>query len=250
MKRTRKQRMRASLKRKLLLFIGALLLLIGLIFYQDYMKRKDNEAYEEQLKQEQKEGQKKEDVITGVLDFGAMELNLPGGDTQDGLFQEEDRTERKEPAAGVQPDSGEPAEPEKERFPITNLEEYASQVMGGNKYLLEESLAGWVKEKNLKGTSGTIFYTLVPETDHQSIQYYISLDDEKTSLVMLAYHPRENVVTASSCNYSQEEIIQEVWSDNGPPNRDVSPEEEALALQEADSEEAGSEETGSEEAGQ
>ena len=185
MKRTRKQRMQRSLKRKLLLLIGALLLLIGLIFYQDYVKRKGNEAYEEQLEQEQKEGQKKEAVIMGVQDFGAMELNLPGGDTQDGLFQEEDRPERIELEA-VQPDSLEPEEPEKERLPITNLEEYASQVMGGNKHLLEESLAGWVKEKNLSGTGGTIFYTLVPETDHQSIQYYIRLDDEKASLVMLA----------------------------------------------------------------
>ena len=58
------------------------------------------------------------------------------------------------------------------------------------------------------------------------------------------------MVTASSCNYTQEEIIQEVWSDNGPLNRDVSPEEEALARQEADSEEAGGEGAGSEEAGQ
>lgn len=235
--------MQRSLKRKLLLLIGAILLLIVLIFYQDYMKRKDNEAYEEQLEQEQVEEQQKEDGLMGVPDSGTVEQNIPGGKGARAV-QSGPSTE------AVQPDSREPAEPEKERFPITNLEEYASQVMGGNKHLLEESLAGWVKEKNLSGTSGTIFYTLVPETDHQSIQYYIRLDDEKASLVMLAYHPRENVVTASSCNYTQEEIFQEVWSDNGPLNRDVSPEEEALARQEADSEETDGEGAGSEEAGQ
>lgn len=103
---------------------------------------------------------------------------------------------------------------------ITNLEE-ALCVMDKNIVLLEERLNDWAAEKNVKGSSAEIFHVMVPQSDPQSIQFYLKLDDKKQSLVMLAYHPRENVVTASSCQYSEEEIIQEVWEDNGPDIRDA-----------------------------
>ena len=36
---------------------------------------------------------------------------------------------------------------------------------------------------------------------------------------MLAYHPRENFVTAGLCQYSEQEVLSEAWSDNGPAER-------------------------------
>ena len=103
---------------------------------------------------------------------------------------------------------------------ITNREK-ALPIMDKNIGLLEERLNEWAAEMNLKASTAEIFHVMVPQSDPQSIQFYIRLDDKKQTKAMLAYHPRENVVTASSCQYSEAEILGEVWEDNGPDIRDA-----------------------------
>lgn len=108
-----------------------------------------------------------------------------------------------------------------EKVSICNLKEYAGEVMGDNAVLLEQRLGKWKKENKLEVTEGIIFQVLIPDSDTQSINFYLSLNDVKESIVLLSYHPRENIVTASNCQYTKEEILNEIWEDNGPMKRDV-----------------------------
>lgn len=114
---------------------------------------------------------------------------------------------------------------------IQNLEEYAKAVMGENAELLEQALVSFVKERHLDVTEAVIFHVMVPMSDPQSIHYYVRLEDGKGTLVLLAYHPRENLVTASACNYTEAEVMEEIWENNGPVQRDITPEEEAAFQQ-------------------
>lgn len=182
-----------SLKWKLAVLIVAVILLVGLIALQINQRKKERSEYKKIVEQEelQKQERKKE---------GKKEnINLENTD------QEKSDTD----------------------ICIVNLEEFAEALMGENTYLLTERLAGWVEENQLNAKEGTIFHVMVPESDPQSINFYIRLSDKRSSLVMLSYHPRENIVTASICNYTEDEIKNEVWeADNGPAQRDVPAEED------------------------
>lgn len=197
-----------SLRRKILVLACGIGLLALLIFYQPYLRGKEKEAYKEMKKQE--------------------EQAEPAGEQQELPDTEQDEPEE-------ETDIKTEAEiPEKQGAYITNLDEFATEVMGKNTYLLQESFSKWIEEKKINAVSGHIFHVMIPESDPQSINYYIRIEDEKGSLVMLAYHPRENVVTASICKYTEEEIKNEVWEDNGPQQRDVPAEAENLNEEEAD----------------
>lgn len=200
---------------KIMILICGIVLLAGLIFFQQSRRVKEKK---------EREGADGEEEIQ-------MQVKLPEGaeikkkSAEEGtgiLLGDVEKTDEESTAA----EGNKSAE-----VHITNLEEYAAEVMGEHMYLLEQSLADWVKEKQLCAETAAIFFVRVPESDPQSINYYIRIEDGKGSLVMLSYHPRENVVTASICNYTEEEIKAEVWEDNGPCQRDVSAEEEAEFLE-------------------
>lgn len=189
---------RSKLKWKILILIGAVLLLIGSIFLRQYERKKAREDYEKYEKQESgteaKEERKKE-----------------------GMDKEREADHPKEESARQK----ETEEEKDAAVHITNLEKYATDLMGGNAVLLERSLGGWAKEKHLAAASAVILNVMIPEDDPQSISFYIRMEDEEGSLVTLSYHPRENVVTASDCTYTEEEIQAEAWEGNGPGQRDV-----------------------------
>lgn len=184
-----------KLKWKVLLLVLGILLLVGLVILQCSKKEKAVQKKVSVQKEQQEEIQK-EEIQEGKVDV---------------------------PKFGTQ----KKAAKEKKETVIINLDEYATKLMGENTELLNKRLTEWVEENQLNAKEGSIFHVMVPMSDPQSINFYIRLSDERNSLVMLAYHPRENVVTASICNYTEQEIINEVWEgDNGPAVRDVSPEQD------------------------
>lgn len=184
-----------KLKWKVLLLVLGILLLVGLVILQCSKKEKAAQKKVSVQKEQQEEIQK-EEIQEGKVDV---------------------------PKSGTQ----KKAAKEKKETVIVNLDEYATKLMGENTELLNKRLTEWVEENQLNAKEGSIFHVMVPMSDPQSINFYIRLSDERNSLVMLAYHPRENVVTASVCRYTEEEIVNEVWEgDNGPAVRDVPPEQD------------------------
>lgn len=198
-----------KLKWKILILIGAVLLLIGSIFLRQYERKKAREDYEKYVEQESgTEGQEEKPEEKADKEQEAKTDDL-----------EEESVGKKE------------TEEEKDAVVhITNLEEYAMDLMGRNAVLLEQRLGGWAKEKHLAAASAVILNVMIPEDDPQSISFYIRVEDEEGSLVTLSYHPRENVVTASDCNYTEEEIRAEAWEGNGPGQRDVTAEADTKFL--------------------
>ena len=185
-----------SLKWKALLLIVGIVAIVGLTVMQHTQREKRNE---------------KKAVAQEEL--------------QEKIQQETEKTEETESHGESVPESG--TKKKQQGVSIINLDEYATRLMGDNTKLLKERLEEWVKDYQLNAEEGTIIHVMVPQSDPQSINFYIRLSDERASLVLLAYHPRENVVTASQCNYTEEEIANEVWeADNGPAVRDVSPEQD------------------------
>lgn len=185
-----------SLKWKALLLVVGIVGIVGVAVMQHTQQEKKNEKKAiEQEEQQEKLQQQTEESEKGLENSSE---NVPESGTE-----------------------------KKEEVTITNLDEYATRIMGENTKLLNQRLTEWEKDYQLNADEGTIIHVMVPKSDPQSINFYIRLSDERGSLVLLAYHPRENVVTASQCNYTEEEIVNEVWEgDNGPAVRDVSPEQD------------------------
>lgn len=186
-----------GLKGKVVLLILGIVLLACLIVFQQQRRNTKEAAYEKTVGQERRKEQEETQKVQEIKTKAA-----------------------KEEAAGKSK-----TQAQKTRIPITNLEESAAEVLGKQAYLLEERLTEWVKEEQSDAEGGSIFHVSVPLSDPQSICFYVKLADERGSLVLLSYHPREKLVTASRCSYTQEEVKAEVWEDNGPAQRDV-PEEQ------------------------
>lgn len=207
----RKKSYQKKLKLKIIILIVGIILLVGQIVFQTYQRSKEKKEYENMKKQI--EMQKQEEEQKEMEEWKEVEEQ----ETQEEVDAKSSSESKEEEAAAI---------------PITNLSEYATDIMGDDTYLLEQSLAEWIEKEQLSVASATIIHVMVPENDPESIQFFVRMNDEQASLVMLSYHPRENVVTASSCTYTEEEIEAEVWENNGPEQRDISPEEEEEILKE------------------
>ncbi len=198
-----------------------ILFFVGLLCYMQYKKEQARKKYEAQIETEkQTEGNE-----TGKKESKDKEQpeKEPGeGDSVPGKNGDSSGDAWDWNLGGGAQDTG---------IRITNLAEYASPAMGTNARLLEQSLAGWVTEKKNTAKRGTIIHVMVPQSDPQSVHYYVRMEDSAGTLVLLSYHPRENVVTASDCSYTEEEILAEAWEGNAPCDRDVSPEADALHQQ-------------------
>lgn len=115
-----------------------------------------------------------------------------------------------------------------ETVAIANLQVYATPSMGQSAALLEQSLSRYVAQQQLAATGGIIVHVMVPDSDPESVYYYVQLNDPAGTICLLTYHPREDVVTASACSYSLEEVLAESWQSDAPAIRDVPPEEDAV----------------------
>lgn len=117
---------------------------------------------------------------------------------------------------------------------IDNLNEYVSVLDSEKQHQLLESLTNFAKQEGITTENGTIFYTMIPESDPESISYFVSLGGEPEVICQLSYHTREKIVTASRSTYTREEIESEVWQNNGPDERDVPSDVDAAFEQEQD----------------
>lgn len=115
---------------------------------------------------------------------------------------------------------------------IDNLNEYVSVLESEKQQQFLKSLTNFVKEEGIAAESGTIFYTMVPENDQESVSYFVSLGGEPEVICQLSYHTREKIVTASKSTYTREEIENEAWQNNGPDERDVPADVDAAFEQE------------------
>lgn len=216
---------RSNLKWKLAVLAAVMILLVVLVIVQAGQRRKERREYQETMKQTriQEQEEKKENTDSQSASQKEDQDNMAKENTDQNDADQEinGQNDTGQKNAGAQSTKADQKGSGIDVC-IVNLDEFAETVMGENTYLLTERLEGWIEENQLNAKKGTIFHVMVPESDPQSINFYLRLSDKRGSLVMLSYHPRENIVTASICNYTEEEIKDEVWeADNGPAERDV-----------------------------
>lgn len=219
---------RNSLKWKLAMLGVVLILMVILLIVQINLRKKERNEYQKTVEETkiQEQEEKEENVAPISTDRKESQEN-----NTDQKEPDQKKSDQKEPdqkkSDQKESDQKESDQEKSGTVCIVNLDEFAETLMGENKYLLTERLGEWIKENQLNTQEGTIFHVMVPESDPQSINFYLRLSDKRGSLVMLSYHPRENIVTASICNYTEEEIKNEIWeADNGPAERDVPAEED------------------------
>lgn len=196
-----------KLKLKFILLAVAVAFLIFSIIYSQQKRSTDKKEYENLVEQESESSKQTE--------------------TENRISEVETQTEKQdtERRLGLPADAWDETE-----VTITNVDTYAKDVMEDHTDLLAQRLGEWITDEKLSAKTGTILGVMVPDSDPGSINFYIQLDDSNSSLVLLSYHPRENVVTASPCNYTKEEIEAEAWEGSGPDQRDVSAEEDSEFL--------------------
>lgn len=185
--------------KKCLVLLGAIAVLVGVVIYGHWQTNREHQSYEESLK----EGTESVDLKSNtesVPESGTGDT--PGEATSEMIYTAN----------------------------ITNLDFYCTPVMGEDSMLLVQSLNYYLSQKGIVCDSGEIVQVQVPEDEPESVRYYVMLNDESSRIVILEYHTVENIVTCSSCNYSNEEIIGEPWSE-APAQTDISPEEEAAFLE-------------------
>lgn len=200
----KKRFVRGSLRGKLLILSGAILMLAAAIFLQQREREKARAAYEETIQRESGEEDQEE---------GQEEEDRKETDTEEQSQDTEGTSGLWDNKAGEIP-----------LIHIRNLGEYATDLMGEDADLLERSLGEWNEKEHLDAESASILNVMIPESDPQSIHFYIRMDDAEGSLILLSYHPGEKAVTALPCDYTEEEILAEAWEGNGPGQRDVTAE--------------------------
>ncbi len=150
---------------------------------------------------------------------------------------EEIETETEVSAEAVTENYWEEETEEEHLIRITNLNSYQS-VYGLNVSSgFEECLTAYALANGIDAADGEIFYTYLPETEPDAMQYYVELSDKEGTIVVLTWHDNERVVTSSRCDFTKEEILSQAWENIGPSDRDISPEEEEAFLSGAAGEE-------------
>ena len=201
-----------SLGRKMGVLVLGILLLTGAVVFWQYENTKEQKRYEDRTQDLEQKDRKTE--------------TKTAEQTEEQKQEKEETNEEK----SVQDTSQEEAQTP--FADITNLSAFATPVMGMYDGLLKEALSSWITEYELEAETGEILTAVTPQDDPQTTEFYLKLDDAKGSLVKLTWHPRERVVTASQCGYTQEEIEAGIGRDNGPKSRDITPQEEEQFLRE------------------
>ena len=205
-----------SIRGKIAVLVVGLFLLIGVVIFQQYQSTGEQEQYEDYRKEQKEEEQEKKET-----DRAEKEKEEKEETDEEKSVQDNPEEEAQTPFAD-----------------ITNLPAFATPVMGMYDGLLKEALSSWITEYELEAKTGAILTAVTPQDDPQATEFYLKLDDAKGSLVKLTWHPRERVVTASRCGYTQEEIEAGIGRDNGPESRDITPQEEEQFLREQEEEQS------------
>lgn len=113
--------------------------------------------------------------------------------------------------------------PPKEMFiEIENKKEFVTPVMNAWQYLLHDSIAYFVEEEELDVTKATCLNCAVSIYAPENTDFYLELNDKDKTLIVATYSPKEKVVAVDYTEYTKQEILDEVWvNDGAPPIRDI-----------------------------
>lgn len=109
------------------------------------------------------------------------------------------------------PESEEPEESTQETaaIAIQNLDTLAVPVMGNDALMLAEKLKEYNQAQGIFCARATLLEVGVSMTEDKATEFYVENDDG--SLVTLTWNPYRQTVVAEACQYTKQEIIDNVW---------------------------------------
>ena len=109
---------------------------------------------------------------------------------------------------------------EEGNFLISNLEEFAKPLLENDACLLSDRLKKYVDGTGKEISSSEIFYVAVADAEEESLDFYLKLFPGN-EIVKLTYVYKDASVIASACEYTEEEIKNEIWNEGAPAIRDM-----------------------------
>lgn len=103
---------------------------------------------------------------------------------------------------------------------IKNLDEVATPLLEERSSLLEVKLSEYVLENALDETESEIIHVMIPEENVNQLYFFCKFLDQE-EIVVLIYDQTEKTVVSTKCEYTEEEVINEVWEGICPEDRDV-----------------------------
>ena len=107
-----------------------------------------------------------------------------------------------------------------ENFLIFNLDEFATPLLENDAQLLEKRLKKYVEGMGKEISSAEIIYVAVADSEEDSMDFYLKLAPGN-EIVKLTYVYKDSSVIASACEYTEEEIKNEIWNEGAPAIRDM-----------------------------
>ena len=92
---------------------------------------------------------------------------------------------------------------------IKNLDTLAAPVMGKDAPMLADKLEEYNQGKGIQRTQATLLEVGVSVTEDKATEFYIENDDG--TLVTLVWNPYRQTVEAKACQYTLQEITDNVW---------------------------------------
>lgn len=103
---------------------------------------------------------------------------------------------------------------------IINLYEAATPLLDDKATLLEVKLSEYVEDNNWEVKEGRIIHVMVPDENIEQVYFFCKLSI-KEEIVLLTYDRVSGTVIAAKCEYSEEEVLNEVWEGISPSDRDI-----------------------------
>lgn len=103
---------------------------------------------------------------------------------------------------------------------ISNLDEFATPLLEGDAILLEERLEMYVLGMGKEISGAEIFYVVVCQSENNAMDFYVKLFPDE-QIVKLQFQHDNGEVVAEACEYTEEEIRNEIWNEGAPAIRDM-----------------------------
>lgn len=103
---------------------------------------------------------------------------------------------------------------------IINLDEYATPLLEERASLLEVKLSEYVEDYDMEEKESSIIHVMIPEENIEQLYFFCKLSSDE-EIVLLTFDRVSGAVTAVKCEYTEEEILNEVWEGISPSDRDI-----------------------------
>lgn len=105
---------------------------------------------------------------------------------------------------------------------LKNMEVFVTPLLDENSVLVAECWKDFCNKNSLANDSqdAELFYVTIPEENKDELWFFAKVNSEN-QIIKFVYERETCDVSAQFCEYTEEEVVNEVWQGNAPAIRDV-----------------------------